>query len=215
MRDWVELDGLRMQAVLGVEDWEQRLPQPVELRLRLGLDLDPCAVSGDLGESVDYAGVLSWVETVVQQGRWRLIEALGRSLAAVALLPPAACEERSAIEEIEVRIRKPEVLAPRGVPGVRLLRHAEETLPELRQLGDGVVAEVVHESALVALARVCLQPGARVALPPSCAAELLAGDLRMREQVLSATDRIARGSAPQLLAGERGAAMLWVATGPL
>jgi FolB domain-containing protein len=215
MRDWVELDAVKVDAVIGVEDWEQRTIQPVELVVRMGLDLEPCGESGDLSASIDYASVLSQVETVVQQGRWRLLEAMGRALCGLLLAGPAPCEARAAIDEVDVQMKKPTVLGERATPGVRIVRHADELAPERRLLGDGVVLDVIHETALVAVGRAQLEAGAAVTVPAACAMEVIAGAVSCRGRTLSPTDRTARGAMPRVVATGEGAVLLWVSTGPL
>lgn len=215
MRDEVTLEALRCDAIVGIEDFEQRAPQPVEITLRMKLDLELCASTGELAASVDYALVTSAVETMVQQGRWRLIECLARAMAGMLLAPPEPVEARAALDAVEVRVRKPTILSSRAVPGVALFRQADDLTPVWRPFGDGVALQVLHEEPTTAAYRVVVDADAPFAVPASVACEVIGGRVWRDDVPLGPTSRFARGSAPRMVGGPRGAVLLWVATAPL
>ena len=149
--DWIELTDFAVPCVLGVLDREQREHQTLEIALRLGLDLDGAA-GGDLSASVDYAGVMVQVATIVQQGRWRLLESMAAAICRHLLAEPGPSEGRAPIRVVEVRLRigylirvrggsrasSPITRVPAGDPGT----HDREREPGKQQMGEGVGAHV-------------------------------------------------------------------------
>ena len=169
------------------------------------LDLEACAASGDLALSVDYASVTSAVETLVQQGRWRLIECLGRAMAGMLLAPPEPVEGRAALDAVEVRIRKPTILQSRAITGVALFRQADDLSPVWRPFSDGVALQVLHEEPTTAAYRVVVDSDAPFAVPATAACEVIGGRVWRDEVPLGPTSRFARAAARRAwLAGRAG-----------
>lgn len=79
--DIIFIRELRLDAAIGVYDWEQKIRQPLLLDLELGWSLQAAGFSDDLSLTLDYdrlsRELLAWV--AVQ--RFELIEALAEHLA--------------------------------------------------------------------------------------------------------------------------------------
>jgi dihydroneopterin aldolase len=209
--DFIELDTLRIDCIVGILERERREPQPIEIGLRLGLDLQIAAERGLLDRSVDYAAVADRVTTLATEGRFLLIETMALAIARLLLSPPAPQEGRAALDRVEVRIRKPEVLDRRAVPGVFLAREA--SLPmETRVWRPGVLMDVLHEMAHNASYRLHVDAGAAFDIPPSYSLQILAGEFTIGDRVLRPGDRLARGAMGTLEnRGRRTACVLAVA----
>lgn len=181
--DVITVDNLAIDCIVGVLEREQRATQRIEVTLRLGLDLEACGETGDLARGVDYAGVAEQVRLLAEHGRFRLIETLALGVCRMLLLPPLPGEGRAAIQKVEIEIRKPEILAPVCVPGVRFAREVGpvEDAPEQR------IVEVPEGGAwrVRVPARGVWRPGDRAAL-------VLAGSIGGR----GPGERIARGGEP-------------------
>lgn len=121
--DAVLLD-LELACIVGILPRERVEPQPLEIRIELGLDLDPCGGSGDLERSVDYAAVDTQIRFLCTEGRFRLIEVLAVAILRAVLAPPAPGESRAAVQWAEIEIRKPAVMRC-AMPGVRIRRDAD------------------------------------------------------------------------------------------
>lgn len=76
---------LRVRTVIGVEERERKAPQEVVVNLDLEADLESAAVTDDLARSVDYAAVAALVQEHAATARFRLLEALAGSIAALVL----------------------------------------------------------------------------------------------------------------------------------
>lgn len=173
--DEITLDGVRIDGIVGVLDFEQREAQPIELGVTLGLDLGPSGDADDLGATVDYAVVRDVVVFLATEGRFRLIETMALSMLRAILAVPAAPEERALVAHATVTIRKPTILGG-PVPGLRMTRdQAWARRTTAASSAGGVRVEVLHEVARHASWRIVLDPGATWRAPAEAAGLVIAG----------------------------------------
>ncbi len=113
--DVVEIRGLRLSGICGV--LEQAQPQPLEVDLDLHADLTAAGSTDDLTDTVDYAGVIDRVTSVVGAGRPALLEHLAAVIA-------DACLTDARVESVTVAVRKLRPPVPQLVDttGVRITR---------------------------------------------------------------------------------------------
>ncbi|GAB7387185.1 dihydroneopterin aldolase [Bacillaceae bacterium] len=104
-------------AYHGVYPEENALGQRFYVDLEIGKDLSRAGKSDDLRDTVDYAQVYASVKRIVEEERFKLLEALAEKIAARLL-------SEFAIEEILVRITKPDP----PIPG-----HYESVAVEIRR----------------------------------------------------------------------------------
>lgn len=79
--DRIFLRGMRFMAAHGVLPHEQKVPQPFEVDVELGLDLHAAGESDDLAATVNYAAVCKSVRDIIEGAPKRLIEALAEKIA--------------------------------------------------------------------------------------------------------------------------------------
>jgi 7,8-dihydroneopterin aldolase/epimerase/oxygenase len=93
---------MQFQGRHGYYDHELATPQAFEVDVELLLDLQPAGLEDDLTKTVDYAAVYAAVRQIVESTSFRLLEALSEAISheLLAGFP---------IDEVGVRIRKPEV----------------------------------------------------------------------------------------------------------
>ena len=108
---------MRFQGRHGFYDWEQLSTQPFEVDVELVVNLQPAGVDDDLEKSVDYGKVYEAVRQIVESTSYRLLEALAEAISHELLAD-------FAIEEVTVRVRKPEVKlsGPLDYAGVEIRR---------------------------------------------------------------------------------------------
>jgi dihydroneopterin aldolase len=111
--DRITLRNLRFLGRHGVELEERLEPQPFEVDLILRGDLSAAAASDDLADTVDYAAVFSLVGEVVGGRSYRLIEALAGAIADAVLAAHA-------VDDVEVRVRKPKAPLPGAFDAVEV-----------------------------------------------------------------------------------------------
>jgi 7,8-dihydroneopterin aldolase/epimerase/oxygenase len=118
MADRVLLDGMVFRARHGVHEREKVTAQRFEVDVELYLDLQPAGLEDDLERTVDYGRVYETVRTIVESTTFNLIEALAEAIAHELLV------DFPALDEVVVRVRKPEVQVggPLGYAGVQVHR---------------------------------------------------------------------------------------------
>ena len=102
MTDRIVLDAMVFHGTHGVLEEEQRTAQPFEVDVEIALNLQPAGLSDDLEHTVDYGRVFETCRQIVESTRFRLLEALAEAIAQELLAD-------FPVDEITVRIRKPEV----------------------------------------------------------------------------------------------------------
>jgi 7,8-dihydroneopterin aldolase/epimerase/oxygenase len=102
MTDRIVLANMRFEGHHGVSDAEQANPQPIEVDVELALDLRPAGVSDDLTRTIDYSAVYRRCRAIVEERRFRLLEAIAETIATELLASVPA-------EEVTIRVRKPTV----------------------------------------------------------------------------------------------------------
>lgn len=114
--DIVFIDGLEVDTVIGVYDWERGIRQCLTLDLQLGWDIRPAAASDDLGAALDYAAVSARVQAFAEASHFQLVETFAERLAALLM-------SEFAIRWLRLRLTKPgAVPAARGGVGVEIER---------------------------------------------------------------------------------------------
>ena len=113
--DCILIEGLRVDALIGLLPWEKQVRQPLVFDLTLHLPLQEVARSGALDKGVDYAEVVRLLEEMLQD-HVELIETVAETACQRLFdaFPP--------LEAIEITVRKPAILPQTESVGVRLYR---------------------------------------------------------------------------------------------
>jgi 7,8-dihydroneopterin aldolase/epimerase/oxygenase len=95
----VELAGLEIPGMHGVDEWERETEQPFVYDLELELE-EPA--NDSIEETVDYREVVELVQAVSDGTQFQLLESMAGAVASALL-------ERFPLERARVRVRKPAV----------------------------------------------------------------------------------------------------------
>lgn len=76
---------LRVETIVGIWDWERRMPQTVSIDLEMGADIRRAAQSDDIDATLDYRGVAKRVSSFVADSRYQLIESMAEGIAEVVM----------------------------------------------------------------------------------------------------------------------------------
>jgi 7,8-dihydroneopterin aldolase/epimerase/oxygenase len=79
--DLVSVRDLSVQAVIGVHDWEREITQTLVFTVELAADVRSVARHDDLADALDYSAVARTIASVVQDGRFRLVETAAERVA--------------------------------------------------------------------------------------------------------------------------------------
>lgn len=79
--DKVFIRALKVDAVIGVYDWEKQVRQPLVFDLEMAWDIRVAAQTDDLIHALDYQAVTEYIETFVREQNFQLLESLLERLA--------------------------------------------------------------------------------------------------------------------------------------
>jgi dihydroneopterin aldolase len=79
--DYVCVKDLRVQAVIGVHDWEREIEQTLIFTVDMAADVRKPAATDNLADALDYSAVAAAITAVVREGKFRLIETAAERVA--------------------------------------------------------------------------------------------------------------------------------------
>ena len=79
--DTIFISDLRLDILIGVYDWERKVPQTVQLDLEIGIPDGGRPRRDRIRETIDYAKVIQRIQASLQQERFLLVERLAEHLA--------------------------------------------------------------------------------------------------------------------------------------
>ena len=84
-RDLVFIEDLRIQAVIGIFDWEREITQTISLNLEMGFDISKAAETDSINDTLDYKAVSKRLIGFVESSEFQLVESLAEECAAIVL----------------------------------------------------------------------------------------------------------------------------------
>ncbi|HUP96073.1 MAG TPA: dihydroneopterin aldolase [Burkholderiales bacterium] len=82
--DTIFISDFRLEILVGVYEWERRVPQTVQLDLEIGLPPRPKR-SDKIGDTIDYAKIVARIEQSLTENRFALVEALAEHIAQLVM----------------------------------------------------------------------------------------------------------------------------------
>ena len=79
--DRVFIEGLEIEALIGIYDWERRVRQPLVFDLEMGFDNRVPAASDDIAHTLDYKAVSTRIRELVDASGYGLVETLAERVA--------------------------------------------------------------------------------------------------------------------------------------
>jgi len=120
--DKVLIEGLRVNAVIGIFEWERQIEQPVLIDLVMAVDTRTAAVSDDIQDAVNYALVAEQVTELTQSLKPQLLETLANKLAIMIL------NNFSTVQTIQVKVKKPLAVKSAQAVGIEIIRERHALL---------------------------------------------------------------------------------------
>ena len=115
MSDSVIIEGLVVETVIGVYDWERNITQRLELDLEMGWDNRRAAGSDQVDDALDYAKVSEAITGLLQQLQPQLLETAAEAVAGLL-------QEQFRVPWLSLTLRKPGAVPSARSVGVRLHR---------------------------------------------------------------------------------------------
>ncbi|MDA1256505.1 MAG: dihydroneopterin aldolase [Chloroflexi bacterium] len=113
--DRIHISGLRVQCIIGINDWERVTKQEVLIDIALHADLTRPGESDDIKDTVNYRDISKEVQAHVKASSYGLIEAMARNIATICLKPDG-------VLRVDVSVQKPGALREADSVGVEISR---------------------------------------------------------------------------------------------
>lgn len=117
MADTVFIEGLVVETVVGVYDWEREVTQSLVIDAEMAWDNRVPGGSDDVADALDYAAVSERIDACLKQLQPRLLERAAETLARVL-------QEEFGVVWLRLAIRKPGAVPGAAAVGVRIERGA-------------------------------------------------------------------------------------------
>ena len=115
--DTIFLTELKVQAVVGIWDWERKIRQTVSINLEMGADIRQAAASDDIEHTLNYKKVAKRVQQFVAESAFQLVETMAEKIAETILT-------EFDVPWVQVRVSKPGAI--RGARDVGVLIRREK-----------------------------------------------------------------------------------------
>lgn len=98
--DVVSIEGLSVETIIGVYDWEKEKKQQLVLDIQMSWDNQRAATTDNIDDALDYALVSERVSAWVMEKPRQLIETVAEGVASLIL-------NEFGVQNVEVRVAKP------------------------------------------------------------------------------------------------------------
>ncbi|HEV7803246.1 MAG TPA: dihydroneopterin aldolase [Burkholderiales bacterium] len=97
--DTIFISDFRLELLIGVYEWERRVPQTVQLDLEIALP-QRAKRSDKIGDTIDYSKVVARIEQSLAENRFLLVEALAEHIAQIVLTEFGAPWVRTSVTKL-------------------------------------------------------------------------------------------------------------------
>lgn len=98
--DKILVTDLRVRTIVGIWEWERRMPQVVSIDLEMAADIAGAAERDHIDATLDYKKVAKRVAVFVEESRFQLVETLAEKIAAIVMA-------EFGVAWLKVTVRKP------------------------------------------------------------------------------------------------------------
>ncbi len=117
--DRIFLRELKVEAVIGIWEWEQQIRQTVSIDLEVATDARAAAAADSVESTLNYRDVAKQVQAHVADSRFRLVESLAESVARLIV-------EKFDVSWIRVCVAKPGAIRGAREVGIVIERNADD-----------------------------------------------------------------------------------------
>ena len=115
MQDLILIEGLAVETVIGVFDWERQIKQRLLIDLELDTYIARAASTDDLQYTLDYKAISDAVIAFAENSDYQLIESLAEDLAAMIL-------KDFSVSGLRLKISKPDAVPQADNVAVKISR---------------------------------------------------------------------------------------------
>lgn len=113
--DIVFIEDLRIDAVIGIYDWERRVRQTLSFDIEMAFDNTVPAASDDIEHALNYKAVSKRLTGYVEASSFGLVETLAERCAAII-------REEFGVAWVRLKLSKPDAVRGARAVGVRIER---------------------------------------------------------------------------------------------
>ncbi len=110
--DKVFIEGLEIETLIGIYDWERRIRQPLVFDLEMAFDNRKPAATDDIADTLNYKDVSKRLIDFVSQSEYQLVETLAERCADIVL-------QEFGVAHVRLKLSKPG--AVRGAKAVGVI----------------------------------------------------------------------------------------------
>lgn len=114
MKNRIILEGLTLECIIGVYDWERVNKQRVDIDITLEVEIQ-AGHTDDIRDAVDYKSLSKDIRAMVEPSQFMLIEKMAEEIASI-------CLKRDAVRFVTVRVSKPGAVRGSRNVGVEVTR---------------------------------------------------------------------------------------------
>lgn len=113
--DIVFIEDLRVEAVIGIYEWERKIKQTLAFDLEMGTDIRPAAETEDIDQTLNYKAVAKAITSFVEDSEFLLVETLAEKIAALVM-------EEFSVPWLRLTVHKPGAVTGSRSVGVKIER---------------------------------------------------------------------------------------------
>ena len=113
--DYVFIEGLEIEALIGIYDWERRIRQPLVFDIEMAFDNRVPAASDDIHDTLNYKAVSKRLIDYVSASEFGLVETLAERCAAIVI-------EEFNVASVRLKLSKPGAVRGARAVGVTIER---------------------------------------------------------------------------------------------
>ena len=113
--DVILIEGLTVEATIGVYDWEREIRQTLVFDIELDTDIRDAAASDDVLKTLDYKSISDVVVAYVKSSSFQLIESLAEAIAKLIF-------EQFNVTSLRIKLSKPGAVPDAKNVAIRISR---------------------------------------------------------------------------------------------
>ena len=113
--DIVFIQGLKVETVIGIYDWEREIRQVVIVDLEMGTDIRQAASTEDIESTLNYKSVSDRLIDFIRQSQFLLVETMAEEIAALVMA-------EFSVPWVKVTVGKPDAILEAKSVGVTIER---------------------------------------------------------------------------------------------
>jgi dihydroneopterin aldolase len=116
--DHVFIEGLEIEALIGIYDWERRIRQPLVFDLEMSFDNRIPAATDAIEDTLNYKAVSKRIVEYVSQSDFGLVETLAERVAAIVIA-------EFGVHRVRLKLSKPGAVRGARAVGVTIVRERD------------------------------------------------------------------------------------------